>query len=124
MKLKHIGQAFIIILAITMATIANVTKLAPDAMTLKDPETKEPIFRLSKGPEASLNGNGAKVNDTDPEGFARLTLTLPVGASEDYIKETYGFALEKLDRLCKQVADAEVKVNQTMATVFRDMEVD
>jgi len=123
MKLKHIGQSLVIILSVTMMTIQNITKLAPDALVLKDPETKEPIFRLSAGSEASLNKNGAKVNDEDTDGFARMTIMLPVGATEDYIKENYGFALEKLDRLSKQVLEAEAGVNKTMATVFKDMEV-
>lgn len=130
MKLKTIGQAFIIVLAVSMAAVQEVARFKKDALILKDTETKEPIFRISadKSRDNSLTAVGANFPVTNSEGFPQLTLMLPANVCPEqrvqYVKDNYGFALDHIGNLEVQIQQAYEEVTTKLGAVVAEMEVD
>jgi len=108
MKTKIIGRAFIVTLAIKAALLTLVQTYSPQALTLKDAE-KNPLFSLvfDKKAKPELGTFGAVFNDTDDEGYARITLAIPDGADRKaHVMKNYTKALANLELIVPQVIEA------------------
>jgi hypothetical protein len=97
--LKTIGRAVVITSKVKLDDLHKMGKYNPSALVTKR-DDKE-VFGISSGVLPSLSNNGVTFNDSDAEGFARVTLIVPdsVEDTKEYVKERYTIVITELNNL-------------------------
>ena len=99
MKTKVVGQAVIIMTALTVAAINLLQRYQPEALIKKD-ENGVPVFAIAQGKLGGVSSYGITFNDTAEDGSARITLmipdSVPAAARKQWVLDNYGLALNEL----------------------------
>lgn len=101
---QALGEAAIFKSSFTLEEIKIIRKYRPSALILRDEETKEELFRIDIAPSGagSIGKYGVSFSpNPDPDGRACVTVTLPEnhGDVKDYLMETYGEAILRMQKL-------------------------
>lgn len=128
-NMKIFGDSAVITSTQTLENMKVLEKHNPKALCLfeKDEnDKKEEVFRISTGPQGSLNQYGAVFagESRDGEGFATITLSVPSDVEDvkEWAYERYGTGLMRLNKLEAALGEAVTKVNEAKATVLEAIE--
>jgi hypothetical protein len=118
-KIAIAGDRVVVTSSVTLENLKLVEKHRPDALRLKDDDGNT-TFALGVGSN-SINSNGvsyAKVT-YDEDGFATATTVIPEGVEDpkDYIVDTFGPTLEKLNQIEGTLPDIIDEINLARDTV-------
>ena len=122
-NIKAVGDAYVITAGFKFETVVNLIKYGKDAaLTLVEPETKDPYFAVSVGKVAEASKYGIVFTGADKNGFAQCTGSFPkVNMSEAdkaaYLKDTYAYTLANLTLIATQIVDAEKELESLMKAV-------
>ena len=116
-QVKIAGKAMVITSGAKLEEIKNAEKYRPNALRLfGGEEGKELLFVVGTAKSASgIDRQGVVFCDTNADGYAQLTLTLPADVNpQDYVPEVYGPALTKLCAVEEQLpaALAEIRADK------------
>lgn len=105
-----IGSACVVKSTMTPEEITQLKKLHPEALTMYDEDTNEPIFAIDIDEESpgSINVNGACFGKaTSEDGKANITVVLDPTADDplELVYEKLGKALSNLDEMETKIAE-------------------
>lgn len=126
MQIKVTGRA-VVVRFIEAAMIKLVSKYNPQALILKDEETKEPIFGVecTKG-SGSISAHGVSFNDTAPDGSAQVTFLVPndVKDIKAWVKDNFTTAFARLEAIAPQIVTAATAAAGTEARIMEAITVE
>ena len=103
------GNSYVITSEISMADYKTVDKYQPSALSLKDPETKETLFKIGIGSN-SLSDYGISFGGVSNDDEKLATATLPIPAdvenAKDYVLDKAGLAIANLSKVEASIAEA------------------
>lgn len=121
--IRAVGDAYVITANFKFDTVVSLIKYGKDAaLTLVDPETKDPYFAVSVGKAAEASKYGIVFTGADKNGFAQCTGSFPkMNMSEAdksaYLKDTYAYTLANLTLISTQIVGAEKDLENLMKAV-------
>ena len=124
-----LGDAFVLTAGFKYETVKNLIKYGKEnALTLVDPETKDPYFRVSVGTEAEASKYGVVFTGANKQGFAECTGSFPsIGMSEEkkaaYLRDYYALVLANLNEVQAQVETAAKELDKIMELVDSSIEI-
>jgi hypothetical protein len=127
MNIKVIGQAVVLTsLAVKMYDKAH--KFAPELLKLTDNGKDETFSVMLKHGTSSINKYGVSFGEVSAQGKAQCTFLLPDYVSpdkrEEYIADTYGLTLVKLQRVEARICVGLEDVMKDIDTALTDMIVE
>lgn len=132
MNMKLVANTVVVTSAITAEEIALLSKYEPEALVIKDEETKETLFVVAtaKGTKGSLGIYGVEFNGKtrDDEGlatFSEVIDNLPddIEKAKDAIVLKFGKGLKKLADAEPIIKDRAASVKTTIGQVADNIEV-
>ena len=109
------GNSYVVASDIPRADLETVKKYRPSALTIKDPETEEIVFRVGIGSN-SVSDHGVSFGgvSNDEEKVATATLCIPADVEDvkAFVLDKAGLALANLNKVEKGITAAleEIKV--------------
>lgn len=125
-KIKTLGTAAFLQSDVTEEQFKRLKAFKPEALVLKDEETKKDIFSIDTTQDkGSISDYGVIFSEVKD---GKLALTIQDAClkpdKKEYIKENYGQALGKLNALEKQIAKEYAKVEKDLTAIEANIEVD
>lgn len=123
--IKVLGLTAVVVSDHTPEELKEIAKYRPEAMMLKDPETKEVTFGVCQGKgDGSINRVGAEFGEGTSDGKAIITLKIPVGTDpKEYIEEKVGVAILNLQKVERGWDAALEEIAQEKAAVLGTIEI-
>ena len=128
-KITITGDAVVITSAVKAEDIKKVAKYQPQALALKDEESKEEIFKVCfREGSNNIGKYGAEFGGVsrDGQGFACITLALNIPADADakeLIADEFGNALLNLNKVEAQLPQAIQAIDAQKAQVLGNITV-
>ena len=117
-KMTIAGKALVLTSGVSTAILEKVKRYSPEALTLRDAETKEPVFGITSGKVGSISKNLIVYDDVTADGFARVTFVPEVKSlSKDWVKSEYGLMLFQLEQLEVNIKAAFDTVSEKITSV-------
>ena len=124
--IKVLGCTAVVASDYTPDELAEIAKYRPEAMMLKDPETKEVTFGVCQGKgDGSINKNGAEFGEgKTADGKAIITLRIPTDAEpKEYIEKKVGVAILNLQKVEEGWGRALAAIAEEKAKVLGTIEI-
>ena len=124
--IKVLGQTAVIISDFTRDELKEVEKYRPEALTLIDEKTKEPVFGVTVGAgEGNIGKYGATYGSgQDADGKAIITMQIPDGVeAKKFIEEKVGVAILTLRKIEAGLAEKLTEIKEEKAEVLGTIEV-
>ena len=115
-KIKILGNSFTITSGIAAETLRKVKRYYPDALQLKDSNSKAVVFEIKTDRNTAAFGNsGVHYNSVNAAGYPYATFDIPADLPQDkktdFVKDIVGTAIIKLNEL-------EELINNFVTTTF------
>lgn len=130
-KITVAGNAVVITSGVKLEDIKLVAKYRPDALTLKDEETKEEIFVVGVTGEKSsgtINQYGASVSGStnNADGFATITVLVEnvKGDIKEFVADTIGGAFTKFNAVEEKLPAVVEEIKADRAAVINAITTD
>ena len=124
--IKVLGCTAVVASDFTPDDLAEIAKYRPEAMRLKDAETKEVTFEVCQGSgDGSINCNGAEFGEgTTADGKAIITLHIPAKEDpKDFIEANVGVAILNLKKVEAKWEQALTEIRAEKAQVLDTIEI-
>ena len=124
--IKVLGCTAVVASDFTPADLAEIEKYRPEAMKLKDAETKEVTFQVCQGRgDGSINCNGAEFGEgKTADGKAIITLHIPADKdAKEYIEAKVGVAILNLKKVEAKWERALSEIRAEKAQVLDTIEI-
>lgn len=108
------GKSAVITSSVKMEEIERMTKYAPEGLRLLDEKGKTQ-FVIGQGKEVSINRYGITFNDTDVDGFARVTLC-DIADRQDFV-DNFGKTILALTDLEAVIEENSAELTAKLATI-------
>lgn len=120
MKLTITGDAYALTSTIKVVDIDLLKKYNPDALTVKDKESKQPVFGVSYSegrPNVASFGATFGGKTRDENGYATITGAIPAefnseDAAKNFVAEKFGSVVDYLEQLEKSIPDEAGKIKE------------
>ena len=129
-SVKKFGEAVVITSAAKLEDIRKLAKYRPEALTLRDEETQEPLFCIGVTAKraGSISAFGAEFGGADGNGFAQVTMAYAGPAGDDEavkaaIADSIGKAVALLSKLEATLPAALEEVDAEVANILASIEV-
>lgn len=127
-KITIVGKAIVITSAIKTATIKQLKKFKPEALShLNDKNEVDFVVGYSAKGTASINKFGVEYNGTNADGFAQATFLcvddLAAANQKEFVLDTYGAGLLKLDAVEAEIVDIANDLTAAITAVSDDITV-
>lgn len=126
MKIKVLGTSFTLVSAIKCADLKKLEKYLPEDLILKDPETKEELFKVGTK-SGNFTPYGVGFNAKNEEGFAQLTVPIPAdipaAKRSEFIASSCGETLIRLKQIEAQIALAVTALDLHLTSVAAKIDV-
>ena len=77
-QIKILGASAVLTSTLKAEGLKKLAELNAGALEIKDAESKEVIFKVGFGANSNVSAYGVTFNGENSEGFAQITLALPV----------------------------------------------
>lgn len=129
-KIKVVGDVVVVESTQTLEDIKTLEKYNPRALSLYEADEdgkKQQVYRVATGCHGSIGKFGATFASAshDERGVATITIPLPAEMDDvkEYVADTYGFSVIKLNKVEEQFAEALTKVDADKAAVLENIEL-
>lgn len=117
-KIKILGNSFTITSGIDAETLRKVKRYYPDALQLKDSNTKAIAFEIkTDAAYEAIGSKGVHYNSVSATGYPYATFEIPADIEQDkkadFVKNIVGTAIVKLNEL-------EALINSFVETTFAE----
>lgn len=125
-KIKILGRAILIAIAVAMADIELLSTYKPEALILRD-EDGNPLFAIAKSKRADISKSGVAFNDVDKDGFACITVAIPDDVAEadrkKFVRDQFGPVIHYLEVFAPLVTAEAAQLRADLDAVEDNIEV-
>ena len=126
MYIRVLQDTMVITSVVRYDDLAKLERINPEALLLVD-SNNDVVFRIKVSEMASMSKYGICFNGKNSDGYAVATFDLPSGLSADekleFIAESAGIALERLERIESQVLVAIDETNTNLAKIKNNIKI-
>ena len=120
------GNSFVITSAVKMADLETAKKYRPESLSLKNPETKETMFKVGIGAN-NINEYGISFGGTsnDDDKLATATLCIPDGVenAKEYVLDKAGTVIANLEKVEAAIVEALEEIRTERAAIAENINI-
>jgi len=122
-KITIVGDSFTVTSALALKDIKKIQKYRPELLSLYDKDQNELYQMRHEADTSSFKPFGVVFPSEDSEGFATVTLPIPLGTQDKkrYVSDNYAYALINLnlleDMLKEDLVELDEQINKVEASI-------